>query len=73
VLAQAAMKARGRLVLDLGGVHATEDGEVRVDEAAQSLGLVRSERYALDLFFAERQTTGSTFRLHLTGFSFCAD
>jgi fibro-slime domain-containing protein len=60
-----------RLVLDLGGVHSTESGQVEVDALAPSLGLEVGADYALDLFFAERHTTGSTFHLTLEGFRFC--
>lgn len=60
-----------QLVLDLGGVHSTESGEVDVDTLAETLGLQIGNDYALDLFFAERHTTGSTFHLVLDGFLFC--
>lgn len=58
----------GALVLDLGGVHSTAQGEVTVDD----LGLEEGELYPLDLFFAERQTTGSTFSVLFVGFELCA-
>ncbi len=50
------------LVIDLGGVHATEEATVHLD----TLGLVRGQRYPLALFFAERHTTGSTFTVETT-------
>jgi fibro-slime domain-containing protein len=49
----------GILVLDLGGVHPEESGTVDLD----SLGLVDGQSYDLDVFFAERHTTGSDFRI----------
>ena len=57
----------GHLVLDLGGVHSTEDGQVAVD----GLALKRGGVYPVDVFFAERHTTGSTFHLSLLGFELC--
>ena len=48
-----------RLVLDLGGIHSAETGAVDLD----SLGLTVGQTYRLDLFFAERHTTESTFQL----------
>jgi fibro-slime domain-containing protein len=61
----------GRLALDLGGVHSTESGVVEVDALADALGLETGQPYALDLFFAERHTTGSTFELFLSDFQLC--
>ncbi|NUO51730.1 MAG: fibro-slime domain-containing protein [Polyangiaceae bacterium] len=61
----------GRLALDLGGVHSTESGSFEVDDLAGPLGLETGERYELAIFFAERQTTGSTFQLALSDFAVC--
>jgi fibro-slime domain-containing protein len=47
------------LVIDLGGVHGALSGSVSLD----SLGLTIGEDYDLDLFFAERHTTASNFRI----------
>lgn len=49
----------GQLVVDLGGVHAARTGNVALD----SLGLTVGETYSFDLFFAERHTTQSNFRI----------
>jgi fibro-slime domain-containing protein len=49
----------GMLRIDLGGVHPPQNGSVNLD----SLGLTAGETYDLDLFFAERHTTGSSFRM----------
>lgn len=50
----------GRLVIDLGGVHAAHDQYVDLDR----LGLQHGETYALDFFFAERHRTQSNFQIH---------
>lgn len=47
------------LVIDLGGVHGALSGSVSLD----SLGLTIGDTYDLDLFFAERHTAYSTFRI----------
>jgi fibro-slime domain-containing protein len=47
------------LVIDLGGVLAALSGNVNLD----TLGLTAGNTYDFDLFFAERHTTGSTFRV----------
>jgi fibro-slime domain-containing protein len=47
-----------RLVLDLGGLHSMAPGSVDLD----SLELARGTEYSLDLFHAERHSTGSAFR-----------
>ncbi|MGA7933297.1 MAG: fibro-slime domain-containing protein [Kovacikia sp.] len=48
-----------KLVIDLGGVHAAETATVHLD----TLGLTPGQTYSLDLFFAERHTTQSNFRI----------
>jgi fibro-slime domain-containing protein len=57
----------GHLVIDLGGVHVSESGEVAID----SLDLGPGKIYTLDIFFAERHTNQSTFHVHLRGFDLC--
>jgi fibro-slime domain-containing protein len=52
-----------QLAIDLGGVHESESAEVALDAAAARLGIVRGNRYDFDLFFAERHTVGSNFKL----------
>ena len=49
----------GQLVIDLGGVHATEAGSVNLN----TLGLTDGSVYSLDVFQAERHTTGSNFTI----------
>jgi fibro-slime domain-containing protein len=48
-----------RLVIDLGGVHGAMSGSVDLD----TLGLTPGATYDFDLFFAERHTSQSTFRI----------
>jgi len=49
----------GQLAVDLGGVHKAASGSVALD----SLNLTPGATYALDMFFAERHTDSSQFRL----------
>ncbi|UCD75787.1 MAG: fibro-slime domain-containing protein [Phycisphaerales bacterium] len=49
----------GRLVMDLGGIHAAHDQFVEIDR----LGLKDGETYPIAFFFAERHRTTSNFRL----------
>jgi fibro-slime domain-containing protein/RHS repeat-associated protein len=48
-----------KLVIDLGGVHPPQSASVNLD----ALGLIRGQTYELDLFFAERHTTGSSLQI----------
>lgn len=52
----------GKLVVDIGGVHGPTQGTVMIDQLGLSLGGV----YTLDLFQAERNPTGSNFRIETT-------
>lgn len=63
----------GRLALDLGGVHWEESETVVLDEAAEKLGLEKGGVYPLMLFFAERHSTSSVFRIDtsITEFDAC--
>ncbi len=47
------------LVIDLGGVHGAESGTVNLD----ALGLTEGNNYSMNVFFAERHTTESHFRI----------
>eukprot|EP00727_Mastigamoeba_balamuthi_P000888 m51a1_g10797 putative C-tail anchored protein (1129) ;mRNA; r:2029-7231 len=51
-----------QLVIDLGGVHSAQEKEVHLD----TLGLKVNETYPLNLFFAERHTVESSFRMTTT-------
>jgi fibro-slime domain-containing protein len=54
-----------QLVVDLGGVHGPASGAVNLD----TLGLTAGDTYDFDIYFAERHTTGSNFRIQ-TGIQF---
>lgn len=56
----------GKLAIDLGGVHSSLSRTVDLDQAAPSLGLQVGQVYSLDIFFAERHTTASNFRIDTT-------
>ena len=56
----------GQLAVDIGGVHGQASGEVNLDEQAAALGLEPDGVYELVLFFAERHTTQSNFRIETT-------
>lgn len=47
------------LVIDLGGVHPEINGSINLDDL--NIGLEVGEDYSLDIFQAERNTTGSNF------------
>ncbi|MFK7987122.1 MAG: fibro-slime domain-containing protein [Sandaracinaceae bacterium] len=55
-----------RLVIDLGGVHRPQSRSVDLDERREELGIEEGGRYPLHLFFAERQTSNSSFRIETT-------
>lgn len=48
-----------KLVLDLGGIHASLSKNIDVDK----LGLTAGKTYPIDIFFAERHTVQSTFKI----------
>jgi fibro-slime domain-containing protein len=56
----------GQRVIDLGGVHNAENGEVVLDQIASSIGITPGNLYDLDLFHAERYTSESNFRIDTT-------
>jgi fibro-slime domain-containing protein len=59
-----------RLALDLGGWHPPLDGTVNINAAAgATYGLTTGNVYEIAIFHAERKTTGSSFRLTLSGFN----
>ena len=49
-----------RLVVDIGGQHAQVSGAVNLD----TLGLTPGETYPFHIFYAERHTSSSNFRMH---------
>ena len=48
-----------RLVIDIGGIHSPLEASVNLD----TLGLVAGQDYDMDIFHAERNPTGSNFRI----------
>jgi len=60
-----------RLVVNLGGVHMSQAGDLVLDApTAASLGMSLGGLYEVALFHAERHTVGSTFQLTLQSFDF---
>ena len=53
----------GKKVIDLGGVHAEEVQSVNLDTIASSIGITPGNTYNFDLFFAERHTVHSNFKI----------
>lgn len=56
-----------RLVVDLGGVHARETASVDLDDLDLEVG----QTYPIDLFFAERHTSGSNIAIVFRRFVLC--
>jgi fibro-slime domain-containing protein len=55
-----------KLAIDLGGLHGPEMESITMDARATELGLVIGQTYPMDIFHAERHTTGSNFRIETT-------
>lgn len=55
----------GKLVIDLGGVHGAASASF-TEETLKGLGLLAGTAYDLDIFFAERHTSESTFAITTT-------
>lgn len=53
----------GKLAVDLGGVHSQQSDSINLDQEAERLGLEPGGEYELKLFFAERHTSESNFRI----------
>ena len=56
----------GHLAIDLGGLHEARSDTIVLDDRAAELGLVKGNVYPLDLFQAERHSTGSHYRIDST-------
>lgn len=54
------------LGVNLGGVHTAQEGSIGLDAKATEFGLEVGQSYTFDLFQAERQPSGSNFRLATT-------
>ncbi len=64
----------GHEAVNLSGVHIAEEATVSLDEVAEDFGLELGNGYTFDLFQAERQPSGSNFRLETTlDFTGCAE
>jgi fibro-slime domain-containing protein len=60
----------GTLAVDLGGIHIPTEGTITLDPAtATKFNLTKGKVYEIALFQAERQTTGSSYKLTLGQFS----
>ena len=57
---------KGKLAIDLGGVHSVEEKVVYLDDIADELGIEPYTTYSFDLFFAERHLTESNFKFQTT-------
>jgi fibro-slime domain-containing protein len=51
-----------RIALDLGSMHGPEQGQIDFDAMAGALAISPGGVYAMDIFHAERHTSGSNFR-----------
>lgn len=51
----------GTLAMDLGSLHSPYEGTIDFDAQASTLGITPNNTYAMDIFHAERQTSGSNF------------
>ena len=63
----------GHLVVDLGGIHGPSPktytlSSASTDTAGNTLGMTNGGWYSLDVFQAERHTTGSDYTISLAGF-----
>lgn len=52
-----------QLVLDLGGIHGSQSGIVKMDSIGPVLGLIEGEVYSFDFFYAERHVTKSCIKI----------
>ncbi len=55
-----------KLAIDLGGVHAQQSASIDLDKKRKDLGLEVGGTYTLKVFFAERHTSESNFRIETT-------
>lgn len=53
----------GKLAMDLGGIHGSEDGSIDLDDIAAEFGLVEGKKYPFDFFYAERHVSRSTIKV----------
>jgi len=59
----------GKLAVDIGGLHPKQDRSLALGvQVSNALGLTTGQVYEIVLLHAERHSTGSNFKLTLTGF-----
>jgi fibro-slime domain-containing protein len=56
----------GHLAIDLGGLHEARSETIALDDRAAELGIEKGSVYPLELFQAERHSSGSHFRIDST-------
>ena len=54
-----------RLAVDLGGVHASLNSSLDLDQSAAELGLAQGQMFALDLFYANREPPGGVLAISI--------
>ncbi len=60
------MFVNGKLAIDLGGLHPPDTQTISLDAEAAKLGITKGIVYSMDIFHAERHSTGSNFRIDTT-------
>ena len=60
------MFINGKLAIDLGGLHPPDTQTINLDAEAAKLGITKGSVYPMDIFHAERHSTGSNFRIDTT-------
>ncbi len=56
----------GKLAIDLGAPHPPMSGSVMLDDIKREFDLEHGKTYSLDMFYCERQTGGSNFKMNTT-------
>jgi fibro-slime domain-containing protein len=54
------------LALDLGGLHSAYAGSIDLDSQSATLGLVKGNRYPLDVFYADRHVVSAVLHMDIT-------
>jgi fibro-slime domain-containing protein len=60
------MFINNKLAIDLGGLHPPDTQTIDLDAEAAKLGIAKGGVYVMDIFHAERHSTGSNFRIDTT-------
>lgn len=56
----------GKLAIDLGAPHPPKSGSIQLDTIKNEYNLEDGKTYNLDMFYCERRTTGSNFKMNTT-------